>query len=376
MKRKLFLFNAVLLGATIAAIAQITITSSHINTAGNQLIEASDESPDASLSVGSPGSGQSWNFAALQEDGLDTVFFVNPTGLPGSTDFPGANLAITYATDEDSSWIFLQNSATELRTLGFTEVFFESGVIDTFSVPFAFRVLSFPSSLGTTFSETTEGFNLTEEFGFDPDGPGPHPFVDSIRFSSAITMESEIDGEGTITLPTGTFDALRQYSLQITSDSIFMLANGNWSLISATLEAFLGEDAVSQDTSFSYRWWTDIPTIGFPLIETEVDSDDNLIESIRWIKTSPVGIAQNSTAALQLYPNPASGLINIQLEGNDNSRHLLYVYDATGRQVKEMSINSNRDQMNVEDLQNGVYFYQLINAQGQAVANGKLSVQQ
>lgn len=74
-----------------------------------------------------------------------------------------------------------------------------------------------------------------------------------------------------------------------------------------------------------------------------------------------------NTADFHLYPNPSSGMVNIQLESDEFN---IAVYDLNGRLIKEIH---NESQFSVEDMNNGIYLVQL--EVGEKLMSRKLVVQ-
>lgn len=59
---------------------------------------------------------------------------------------------------------------------------------------------------------------------------------------------------------------------------------------------------------------------------------------------------------LKIYPNPTSGLLNIQGEGLTN----IEVYNAVGQRVMKQEVNGNAIQINTESLNAGIYFLRIV----------------
>lgn len=59
--------------------------------------------------------------------------------------------------------------------------------------------------------------------------------------------------------------------------------------------------------------------------------------------------------SLKIYPNPTSGVLNIQGEGMTN----IEVYNAIGQRVMLQSVNGNGIQLSTESLNNGIYFLRI-----------------
>lgn len=91
------------------------------------------------------------------------------------------------------------------------------------------------------------------------------------------------------------------------------------------------------------------------------------------IKLSPpadLGIsAPNSFSeeAMWLFPNPSSGVTNLQLSNSDYQS--LEIYDNNGRRVKQVTLkeSSTCRQLNLEGLDNGIYFIRAVNSKGNEI---------
>ena len=73
--------------------------------------------------------------------------------------------------------------------------------------------------------------------------------------------------------------------------------------------------------------------------------------------------------SLKIYPNPTTGVLNIQGEGMTS----IEVYNAVGQRVMTQVVNDNGIQLNTESLNNGIYFLR-IQANDGAVLNRTFSV--
>lgn len=77
--------------------------------------------------------------------------------------------------------------------------------------------------------------------------------------------------------------------------------------------------------------------------------------------------------AVKVYPNPFGDFLTIKQEVlHTNKLSQLSVFDVAGRQVQSTILTNATQQISTAHLANGLYFYQVINADGQMVANGKV----
>ena len=78
------------------------------------------------------------------------------------------------------------------------------------------------------------------------------------------------------------------------------------------------------------------------------------------ILTVCAGINTVSTDPVNVYPNPAQELINIEL-GDLIGTKIIELYDVTGRIILTEQVNNNAVQLNISEVNNGIYFIKVIN---------------
>lgn len=75
---------------------------------------------------------------------------------------------------------------------------------------------------------------------------------------------------------------------------------------------------------------------------------------------------ESALTDVKLFPNPATSTINITLRGNASYDYNYQIIDVMGNQIEMGDLNSNQNvaskEINVEQLQQGVYFVQIIEA--------------
>ena len=86
--------------------------------------------------------------------------------------------------------------------------------------------------------------------------------------------------------------------------------------------------------------------------------NDSTIE----IVYAPVGLNElmlnNQT---KLYPNPASDFVTLNINNTGNDFIIINVYNVVGALIKSEQLNKSNQQINVEDLSNGVYVIEIKN---------------
>lgn len=373
MKKHLLSFLMIGAVGVLSTQAQITVTDADIVGVGDDVEVAHDTIPGA-ITIGSGGASQTWNFSALNEDDLDTLKFRAPAGYPGAVDFPMANIVLE-DSGEDSTWMYLTKNTTGLFVNGMHQI--QNG--QPVSLPFVSTIITFPSTMGTNYSGNWMGEIFKFPLGADPDGPGPHGTVDSLKITRDADLMSNIDGWGTVTTPFGSFASLRQIVEEQTIDTTWQLVNGNWEIMSTTTQTALAGfgfnlDKVAYDTTRTARWWSDDPNTKFPVVEMDYEANGQ-VNNIDWQKSSPtVGVSESVKVVDQygLYPNPAKDNVTILTE--DVVAVRVDIMDVTGKLVASEKISSNKTMLNIQSLDNGVYFYNIIDVKGSIQHTAKFVV--
>lgn len=78
--------------------------------------------------------------------------------------------------------------------------------------------------------------------------------------------------------------------------------------------------------------------------------------------TPPLSLEENVLSGLKIYPNPTTGIVNIDL-GNANldNKSVVKLYDVQGRIISTKEMNSSVDNINISNLSDGVYMITIEN---------------
>lgn len=90
-----------------------------------------------------------------------------------------------------------------------------------------------------------------------------------------------------------------------------------------------------------------------------IPAGDTIMPAVCWGACSPCGIANSldelEKLKLNVYPNPASGTVNIQ----SNQAATLRILDLTGRVMHEEQVQAGESSLSLEGLNSGIYLVQL-----------------
>ena len=360
MTKKLLSLITLFSVGVITLNAQITINATHLVDVGVSVQQSIDTIP-GSITIGSSGANQTWNYTSMNEDVVETLTFSNPSTFPGASSFPTANMGLTNSNEPDN-WQFLDKNSVGLFVVGQTII--QQG--QQIEIPFTSTILTFPSTMGTNFSGSWSG-QIAQIF-LGQSG------IDSVRITRGANQSSIIDAWGTLTTPLGTFASLRQIDVLQTIDTTWVLQSGVWSIIDPFTAGLAGIDPIAFDTVNTARWWTDNPLSKFPLLEMDYENNGSVNE-VTWQKSSPtVGINElKATTNFNVYPNPAKNVITFETNITNNSE--IAIMDITGKVIKSVVFSTSKQTIDIANFEAGIYFYSIRDRKsGKVLQNNKIIV--
>lgn len=358
MKKHLLLLTTFVAGA-MGMNAQITITTADVVVPNKLIYQSIDTVP--TVSAGSAGTSQTWNMSTLQTMTVDTMNFISPSWTGDVTSFPSANLAIQIGYAPQYGYAL--NSSTGLTALGNrAEIDFGGScggpsVIRQYNTP-AEILINFPANYSSSFNNNFVS-DATFCFGLDP---GIGFVVDSARQKSVVSKTNTCDAWGNITTPLGTFATLRFYEVRYQTDSLFGYISGfGWTFFQETV-----------DSSKKYIWWAN--SVGFPIVETEVDWTTGAVTRAQWLQALPVtGVNEYASATpVLVYPNPAQDVLNIHLDASKVGS--IRIYDIAGRMIEELNVRTDQETINTSKYSNGMYTYSVLGKKNEHLNRGKFTV--
>ncbi len=348
--KKLLLF-ILLWGTAIFAQTQITSADvANILAPGKAWVETRNDTPNVSMNIGSASaSSQNWTVPNIAWKDTITAVNISPSSSPYSSDFPTAThcqffSGIVQGIPATSySYYILSNNA--LISLGSASHVQFSFIDTVLIIKDTILQFSLPVTYGTSklvSSDTSDFFGAT--------------FI--------TTVTQSIDAFGNITMPFGTFPALRIAENTISKT----YQNGN---------------LVSQTSSPNFSW---ITTAG--IFQADIDTASGTSGTVALTNASLVqftnaplavnekGIGAPSSFMLyQNYPNPFNPSTKIRytipasIAGSSNNLVTLKIYDILGNEIATLvngekpagtyEVEFSAKSGNGTDLPSGVYFYRL-----------------
>jgi len=181
--------------------------------------------------------------------------------------------------------------------------------------------------------------------------------LDSIKINAVITSEFNVGAWGNVTIPLGTFDALRLKVEETTTTDYYAYCSsslglgGGWYSVPAQIAPSETEIANR------YQWWSNDPSVKFMLAELEMDSLFNNVEYVTFLTENPATSAHIlANISVNVYPNPALETITISTSINNSE---FVVSDINGKVLSKERF-SKTSQFNFSGYPSGVYFVKVI----------------
>ena len=332
---------------TLSAYAQITVNSSTVALTGKVVVTFSDS---GSIPIKAGGANQTWDFSTLRKEQADTMKFFNKSWVTALNGIGNdANLVLTFSSDE-SSWVLLNKTSSALSFVGNVE--------DTGSGPLAYYkfsdvIVKFPITYNSVFKDSSIEITNTTYLGLDPDGPGPAPKLDSLRYKTKEVITRTGLGWGKVKLTNmAMVDAIMVENKTVSKDMFDIFTGGSWSPVSPGYYTLLGLNP-SSSTDFEHNWWSDKEEYGFPLIAYSFEQGKTTAKYIEHLKGTLTNSSVNSitNSYITLYPNPANDIVYFKNVKSANAS--IKIFDIKGSVV----LNSNVTDagLNLSFLTSGVY---------------------
>ncbi|MBT6808448.1 MAG: T9SS type A sorting domain-containing protein [Flavobacteriales bacterium] len=335
---------------SVIAFSQITVTDADLLGVGDIIYLADDES--TIVNIGSAGQNQTWDFSALQSMDSWSMEVVDPTTTPFDQLYPNANLCII----DDGDFIYCNKSTSGVSMLGIGDSVYQQA-LTVIPLPLSYSfsytegpILVLDSLIGGPMVDlllTSQGLSAALlTFG------AAH-VADSLSIKLEMTTSFNVDGEGVISIPMGSFDALRVMieRTTVTDISVYCIdtnggANSDWYPVPFG----------NPETEKSCQWFSNNINTKFALAEVILDSVGNPETGTTFLTTSINSLDNIEVSHINIFPIPSTYNVTITSESNEEVNAILS--DINGREVKRFEF-TNSITLNLSDLEKGTYLLNL-----------------
>lgn len=324
----------------IEAEAQITITASDFPRAGMLVVTNIDST--SSLSPGSAGTGQVWDFSNLVASYDDSTLYTMPGGQPGAGNHPDANLVakdldsdinfdggynyIFYETTNDG-WL-AQGQELKICFWGMTfswHMFYEPPAL-ILPLPLTYNSSNNQTTLWRLYAATGMGGTV----------------IDSVLTINHTTVNQLADASGTMITPQGSYDVLRVYEHTEITDSSFKFNTASGWVFDKTGFTVLN----------TYHWYAN----GIGEVGTLVMDDKKGGGNLTCFKSSAIVGTDELKEALsvRIFPVPATDILTIDA---DSKVEHTEIYTFSGELISK---SGNETTIDISGLKPGTYFLKVI----------------
>jgi len=349
MKKKLLFITAIaFLG--LNSNAQLTITSANWPVPGSIYYSTEDTTWNVNnITFQSANASAPWNFSNELVHGNDySTTFMSPSAVPnGGALAASADLAML----EQGDYSFL-STKNDLEVIG---TFSNDPQMGPMSIKFSdpLEILPSVASLNTGYTDEA-AFEMKTSF------PLSEMFVDSMWIKFHTKNIVKFSAEGTLTVPSGTYNSLRSYIIEIDS-SISYIHN-------TITNQWIRSDSGTKDTSYSFKWYGLKDNKMISILELDYDNMKMLTDKTWFTNVAPASIFnKNARLNISVYPTLVVDKLYISSNGQGSTA---IIYDIFGRQVYKGSFRSGY--IDLQNLKTGAYFCKIINGQFQSPKTVKI----
>jgi hypothetical protein len=376
MKQHLPVIIFALFGCTLLH-AQITITNSSFPNTGDTLFTAVDNLPSG-IEITPSGGSQSWVYASLQAPFNLSTELRPATQGPGAFAYPDADY---FAPLEDGVVAYYKVSSDKVEMLGlYGEDPLGLGVetASPFDPPLVVRRA--PMNF---FDINQSEYDIAVAIDAD-DLPGTildnFPITpDSLRVRANVERLDVVDGWGTLTIPGGIYDVLREKRTEYREVRLdAKVGVFDWTDVTDVALEFLPLEDLGRDTTIAYHFYSNEAIE--PIAIVEMNSDESLVQRVEY-KANTIATnlqtLEKPRAGVYAFPNPAIVNVRFEFANLPKGNYKLKILNILGVEVWSRSYRINGSQtekVDISALRKGTYLYSLIDERGNIITTRRLVV--
>lgn len=372
--KKYLLFSLLL--AYTCVNAQITLTDSYFPAVGDTLKTAIDGMPSG-ITITAPGGNQTWDFSSVQ--GLSRQQIILPASEGMQTDqFPDAEVLLpigngpqvgeTYVNVTNNLYELIGYSGTDPVGFGLEVVVpFIPGIVERRAPVEFFDINTTESNILIAAASDELPGELLDMLPVTPD---------SIRLRVNSTRLDVVDGWGTLVIPGGEYEVLREK--RTTQQETRLEAKVpllNW----LDVTDLLPFDFLGKDTTTVYHFWGNEKEAIAEVIVTNDEAetplfveykDNGFVTSVPYVNTGKSDVLA--------YPNPAITDVRFDLLNLSSGKYTLKIFNILGVELtsKEHFVNNATKTVKVDldSFRKGTYLYSLIDPNGKTISTKRLVI--
>lgn len=350
---------------------QITVTQSTFPVVGDTLSTIIDN--NTPINVGAPGADLTWDMSMLTGAFVRERLFLPPSAGNQSELYPTADMVMQTVNEQD---VYLQVADNEITEIGRSGAFIPGIEIPAmYDDRPVFRRA--PMQYGDQF-EDDSSVSVEVDGALIPEELTMGLSIDSLRVSVVTSNNSTVDAFGTLILPSGSYEVLRERSNLSVNTKIYAKSFLGWTEIPPSLLAGSQfEDFIGEQNSTVYNFYSnDAKEI---LARVLLDTDGNTVSTEFMgteISSNLQTISPNQNEIIA-FPNPSYGDINIEMINYPLGKYKMEVYNIVGKKLwhQDFDLKSNRvHKVDLTHLRKGTYLYSLFDKNGTKLTTKRIAI--
>lgn len=369
-----YLFMAIVALCSTVMIGQITVTNSTFPQAGDTLFTVLDT--DSNIIIGDAGQDMTWDFSSLSGPfGRETLFLDASQGI-SSAIFPDADIVSISANEQETYYQIFSDRIIEVGRAGEFVQGFDIPIVYQENPTFRKAPLAF-GDIGS--DEAVASIELASDVIPEELLASLPIQFDSIRISLVVNSDTEVDAWGTVKLPDGEYEVIRDRVNTITDTKLFAkLPFIGWSDATAFLggiEGFSDAFGVVETTTYNYYSANDKE-----VIVSVITDDQDMVTSVEYkgdAIISDIKVVTPQHTMITAYPNPSFGNVSIQMVNYPLGEYKMKVYNVVGKELwsERFQLRSNRVfKADLMHLSKGTYLYSLFDKNGKKLVTKRIAI--
>lgn len=359
---------------TTAAFTQVKVNDQPLPQAGDAFLYYLDKLP-SNIDPGKAGAGQRWNFMTLQAPFVRSSSYL--TGRQGMNSNRFLEADLTYQVDEATEAYF-RKDAEGLYLLGYYGLDpFGIGIrgLYRYDTPVLSQKKELEYGEGGTYETSMAALTTLQALPQSLRDLLPIT-PDSIRLRLVSRRMDEVDAWGTMLMPGGFFDVLREKRSEARSLRIeTKVGSLPWQDITSSLPP---NDVFGNHVFLTYLFYSENDVE--PLMKIIMKADNQGVDRVVYQAIEPKGAIQDVLSIrpeVYAYPNPA--IVNVRFEFTNlpTGEYQLSILNVLGIEIwsKDYFIQNDwAEKVDISFLKKGTYLYKLKNKEGKILTTRRLVV--
>lgn len=347
--------------------AQITITNASFPAAGDSVWIATAADP-AAITPGGSGMGITWDFTALVA--TNEVLTVARPAAEGSkpASFPGTNLVLLSSVGE----AYYAVDASALVNHGFigTGGFPLSESVEPKYLPPLVEQRAPLSFFDVNTAESALAFTFPASFLPDSLLAGLPLQPDSIRFSQTFSRLDVVDASGTLKLPTGDYEVLRERRRTISDTKVELLIGLFWIDLSTVFPL----PGLGADTTLAYYFFSNEAKGPLAVVDVVPDTPTTVL-NVQFRGTGATSTHQPVVLEARIFKGPVPSAGDLYFDATPAGRPVrAELYNLAGQPVLISERHTGAFRLDTASLPPGLWIYRVTDGD-RLVESGTLILQ-